>query len=159
MFPIFGVGLILFEAFHLKSAGVDFTKEMGTNEGAAYDFSPLETSKARFLLKLCFPPGKRLRGGALISILICMNLVFLYMQYAMNSFTGKFWDILVARDWDPFLTMIEFWVFVALNWLIMAVYMSYLQSMVLLEARTSLTAHMQKLWLKGHAYQRVELER
>merc|ERR1719316_1409176 len=41
----------------------------------------------------------------------------------------------------------------------MAVYMSYLQSIVLLDARTNLTAHMQKLWLRGHAYQRVELER
>lgn len=42
MFVICLAGLIFFEAYHLKSAGVDFTKEMGTNEGSAYDYAPIE---------------------------------------------------------------------------------------------------------------------
>eukprot|EP00746_Dinoflagellata_sp_MGD_P123036 gnl/MRDRNA2_/MRDRNA2_57768_c0_seq1.p1 gnl/MRDRNA2_/MRDRNA2_57768_c0~~gnl/MRDRNA2_/MRDRNA2_57768_c0_seq1.p1 ORF type:complete len:845 (-),score=157.28 gnl/MRDRNA2_/MRDRNA2_57768_c0_seq1:223-2757(-) len=164
MFGICLCCMIAFEIHHLTKMGnpevkVDFTKEVGTDEQLAYDVRALEYSKSLFLMKRSFPPHTRVRSAAIGVSMVVMNLAFLWIQYKMNDFTGKFWDMMVARDWSLFVTMMKYWFFVGSNWMIVSIYMSYVNSMLLLEARTSLTFHMSQLWLSNSAFHHVELNK
>lgn len=94
----------------------------------------------------------------LLVVIIALTLGIVYLSVQFNNWRGPFYRSLQAYDVTAFWKQIWWFTFLAVCWIFVLVYQSYLQQMLEIRWRRWLTAHMIDRWLKDKTYYLWQLE-
>src|SRR5450830_501947 len=88
-----------------------------------------------------------------------MNLVLVYMAVLFNDWNKLFYDALQNKQADVFWAQLGRFTWLAVAFIIMAVYKFYLTQLLELRWRAWMTGHYLQRWLSQHAFYQLELAR
>ncbi len=100
---------------------------------------------------------ERWASGALLAVIVAMNLGLVYLNVLFNEWNNLFYNALQNKDFQAFThQFIRFGILAAI-FLVVAVYRVYLRQMLQIRWRRWLTRRYVGEWLDGRAYYRLQL--
>ena len=106
-----------------------------------------------------FRSGRRWRARGLLFAIVALNLAAVYMLVQINAWNRLFYDALQQRDAAVFWQQLARFAWLALTYVVIAVYRFYLTQRLQIDWRRWLTEHTLARWLQGKAFYRLELAR
>ena len=97
------------------------------------------------------------RARGLLALVIALSLGLVFMQVQFNSWYNEFYNTLQKLDADGFRTAIIKFSWLALIYIVIAVYALYFQQMLEVRWRRWLTEYFIQRWLAGQGYYRLQL--
>ena len=99
------------------------------------------------------------RAWGLLAAIVALNLAAVFMLVQINEWNRVFYDALQNRQADVFWQQLWRFLWLALAYIVIAVYKFYLTQLLQLNWRRWLTQHMLGRWLAHQAFYRLELGR
>ncbi|QMV72739.1 ABC transporter ATP-binding protein/permease [Comamonas piscis] len=99
------------------------------------------------------------RAWGLLAAIVALNLAAVFMLVQINSWNRVFYDALQNKQADVFWHQLWRFLWLALVYIVIAVYKFYLTQLLQWHWRRWLTAHLQGRWLAHKAFYRMELGR
>ena len=122
--------------------------------------SSAELARQAFtLIKPYFQSEEKWRAWGLLVAIVGLNLAAVYMLVLLNEWNRVFYDALQNKQADVFWQQLWRFSWLALIYIVIAVYKFYLTQLLQLDWRRWLTANMQLRWLQAKAFYRLELGR
>ncbi len=106
-----------------------------------------------------FQSSEKWRARGLLLAVVLLNLGTVYMLVQINEWYRVFYDALQAKDQPVFWQQIGRFGWLALIYIVLAVYKFYLTQILQLRWRVWLTDHYMARWLANKAFYRMELAR
>lgn len=106
-----------------------------------------------------FRSGRRWQARGLLAAIVALNLGAVYMLVQINSWNRLFYDALQQRNAAVFWAQLAHFAWLALAYVVIAVYRFYLTQRLQIAWRRWLTQHMLARWLADKAFYRLELAR
>lgn len=106
-----------------------------------------------------FVSEDRLRAWSLLAAIVALNLAAVFMLVQINDWNRLFYDALQNKQADVFWHQLWRFLWLALAYIVIAVYKFYLTQLLQWHWRRWLTAHLQGRWLANKAFYRMELGR
>ncbi|WP_024539355.1 ABC transporter ATP-binding protein/permease [Comamonas badia] len=106
-----------------------------------------------------FRSERRWIAGGLLFAIVALNLAAVTMLVQINSWNRLFYDALQERNATVFWQQLGHFAWLALGYVVIAVYRFYLTQRLQIDWRRWLTEHMLARWLAGKAFYRLELAR
>ncbi|HQQ71669.1 MAG TPA: SbmA/BacA-like family transporter, partial [Alicycliphilus sp.] len=106
-----------------------------------------------------FRSERRWQARGLLFAIVALNLAAVYMLVQINSWNRLFYDALQQRDAAVFWQQLGRFAWLALTYVVIAVYRFYLTQRLQIDWRRWLTQHTLARWLQGKAFYRLELAR
>lgn len=106
-----------------------------------------------------FRSEEKWRARGLLLAVVLLNLGTVYMLVQINEWYRVFYDALQAKDQPVFWEQIVKFCWLALIYIVLAVYKFYLTQILQLRWRVWLTDHYMSRWLANKAFYRMELAR
>ncbi len=115
-----------------------------------------------------FRSEERWSARGLLAVIVVMNLTLVGMSVILNFWNREFFNSLQNKDWDAFISLL-FWYRrtdsglmpgfcgIAVVYIVIAVYRTYLQQWLQIRWRRWLTARFLDEWLADRAYYRISL--
>jgi len=122
----------------------------------------LETTKSFLrdlwaLTKPYWQSEERWRSGALLAVIVGMQLGLVGLNVIFNDWNNSFYNSLQDKKFDAFTHQLIRFTFIAAAFIIVAVYQNYLQQMLQIRWRRWLTERYIARWMEGHAYYRLQI--
>ena len=99
------------------------------------------------------------KARALLAAIIALNLGAVYMLVQINEWNRTFYDALQNKNAAVFWTQLGRFTYLAMIFIVIAVYRFYLTQLLQLRWRAWMTRDLMRRWLSGHAFYRMELSR
>jgi putative ATP-binding cassette transporter len=109
------------------------------------------------LIRPYWQSEERWRSGALLLVIVAMNLAMVYLSVLFNEWNNLFYNALQNKDFATFTHQFIRFGMLAAIFLIVAVYRTYLRQMLQIRWRQWLTRRYIGEWLGGQAYYRLQL--
>jgi putative ATP-binding cassette transporter len=109
------------------------------------------------LVKPYWVSEERAKGFTLLATVIGLVLMAVYMEVQFNRWNNDFYNALQNKDQAEFFRQVGMFTLLAFTWIIIVVYQSYFQRMLLIEWRAWLTERFLADWMKDQAYYRIPL--
>ncbi|MEF9963835.1 MAG: ABC transporter ATP-binding protein/permease [Comamonas sp.] len=106
-----------------------------------------------------FVSEDRLRAWSLLVAIVALNLAAVFMLVQINDWNRLFYDALQNKQANVFWHQLWRFLWLALAYIVIAVYKFYLTQLLQWHWRRWLTAHLQGRWLAKKAFYRMELGR
>ena len=106
-----------------------------------------------------FVSEDRLRAWSLLAAIVALNLAAVFMLVQINDWNRLFYDALQNKQANVFWHQLWRFLWLALVYIVIAVYKFYLTQLLQWHWRRWLTAHLQGRWLANKAFYRMELGR
>lgn len=106
-----------------------------------------------------FRSERRWQARGLLAAIVALNLAAVYMLVQINSWNRLFYDALQQRDAAVFWAQLAHFAWLAMAYVVIAVYRFYLTQRLQIAWRRWLTEHQLARWLAGKAFYRLELAR
>lgn len=106
-----------------------------------------------------FRSDEKWKARGLLAAIILLNLAAVYMLVQINDWYRVFYDALEKRDQPVFWAQLGRFAWLALIYVVIAVYRFYLTQMLELRWRQWMTREYLQRWLAGQAFYRMELAR
>src|SRR5712672_735353 len=100
---------------------------------------------------------QRGKGITLLAAVVGLALGAVWMEVQFNRWNNDFYNTLQAKDQEEFFRQLGLFTLLAFTWIIMVVYQSYFQRMLLIEWRTWLTERFLAGWMGDQAHYRMQL--
>src|SRR3954464_3172646 len=100
---------------------------------------------------------KRGKALGLLVLVVALALAMVYMEVQFNYWNRDFYNTFEKRDQAEFFYQLGKFGWLAVIWIVMAVYRAWFLQMLQIEWRTWLTDHFMKDWMKDQAYYRMQL--
>src|SRR5262245_60658604 len=100
---------------------------------------------------------QRAKGWTLLAAVVGLALTLVWLEVQFNMWNNDFYNTLQDKDQAEFFRQIGKFGLLALTWIIVVVYQTYFQQMLLIEWRTWLTEHFLADWLRDQAHYRMQL--
>jgi putative ATP-binding cassette transporter len=99
----------------------------------------------------------RWRGGALLAIVVGMDLGLVYLNVLFNEWNNTFYNALQEKNFHEFTHQLLRFCVLATIFIVIAIYQLYLRQMLQIRWRRWLTDRYVGQWLGNHAYYRLQL--
>lgn len=135
---------------------------MTTNASAAAapGHSRIHVFKQAFdLSRPYFVSEEKAKAWGLLAAIVALNLAAVFMLVQINEWNRVFYDALQNKQADVFWQQLWHFLWLALAYIVIAVYKFYLTQLLQLNWRRWLTRHMLGRWLAHQAFYRLELGR
>ncbi len=106
-----------------------------------------------------FQSEEKWKAWGLLSAIVALNLAAVFMLVQINEWNRVFYDALQNKQADVFWQQLWRFLWLALIYIVIAVYKFYLTQLLQLNWRRWLTDHMLQRWLSAKAFYRMELSR
>ena len=116
-------------------------------------------SQAWALTKPYFDADQKWKARGLLLAIVVLNLGLVYMAVLFNDWNKLFYDALQDKKADVFWTQLGRFTYLAVAFIIIAVYKFYLTQLLEMRWRAWMTAHYLQRWLANHAFYKLELAR
>ncbi|KAF1049002.1 ABC transporter ATP-binding protein/permease [Xylophilus sp.] len=103
--------------------------------------------------------GERWKARGLLAAIVALNLGVVWMLVQLNEWNRVFYDALQNKDAAVFWHQLGRFSYLALGYMVIAVYKFYLTQLLQLRWRRWLTDHYLDRWLAAKAFYRLELAR
>lgn len=123
---------------------------------------PRTLSTARRIVALTLPyfrSDQRWQALALLSAIVALNLGAVYMLVQINDWNRLFYDALQNKDSDVFWQQLGRFGWLAVIYIVIAVYRFYLTQLLEMRWRAWMTTHYLSRWLGAQVFHRMELLR
>ncbi|WP_313298073.1 ABC transporter ATP-binding protein/permease [Diaphorobacter sp.] len=117
------------------------------------------TREALALAKPYFVSEEKWRAWGLLAGIIALNLAAVFMLVQINEWNRVFYDALQNKQADVFWHQLWRFLWLALIYIVIAVYKFYITQLLQLNWRRWLTRRMLARWLQAKAFYQMELER
>jgi vitamin B12/bleomycin/antimicrobial peptide transport system ATP-binding/permease protein len=111
---------------------------------------------------LCAPyfnAEEKWRARGLLASIVALNLAAVYMLVLINEWNRVFYDALQNKDAPVFWRELGRFTYLALGFIVIAVYRFYLTQLLEMRWRAWMTAHYVDRWLTNQAFYQLELAR
>jgi len=115
--------------------------------------------EALALTRPYFVSEDKVRAWGLLAAIVALNLAAVFMLVQINSWNRVFYDALQNKQADVFWHQLWRFLWLALVYIVIAVYKFYLTQLLQWHWRRWLTEHLQGRWLAHKAFYRMELGR
>ena len=102
---------------------------------------------------------ERWKARGLLAAIVGLNLAAVYMLVQINEWNRVFYDALQNKDSAVFWAQLGRFTWLAMVFIVIAVYRFYLTQLLELRWRAWMTRHLMQRWLSGQAFYRMELNR
>ena len=99
------------------------------------------------------------KARGLLAAIIALNLGAVYMLVLLNEWNRVFFDALQNKNQDVFLAQLGRFTWLAMVFIVIAVYRFYLTQLLQVRWRAWMTRDLMHRWLGGQAFYRMELQR
>mgnify|MGYP001449085723 CR=1 FL=1 len=99
------------------------------------------------------------KARGLLAAIVALNLGAVYMLVQLNEWNRVFYDALQNKDAAVFWTQLGRFTWLAMVFIVIAVYRFYLTQLLQLRWRAWMTRNLMGRWLQDHAFYRMELAR
>ena len=99
------------------------------------------------------------KARGLLAAIIALNLGAVYMLVQINEWNRVFFDALQNKNQDVFLAQLGRFTWLAMVFIVIAVYRFYLTQLLQVRWRAWMTRDLMHRWLGGQAFYRMELQR
>lgn len=99
------------------------------------------------------------QARGLLAAIVALNLGAVYMLVQINDWNRLFYDALQDKNQPVFWTQLGRFGYLALGYIVIAVYKFYLTQLLEMRWRAWMTANTTARWLANHAFYRLELAR
>ena len=106
-----------------------------------------------------FHSEERWRARGLLVAIVALNLAAVYMLVLLNEWNRVFYDALQNKDAGVFWTQLGRFTYLAMAFIVIAVYRFYLTQLLQVRWRAWMTRELMGRWLRGQAFYRMELGR
>ncbi|MFD1709390.1 ABC transporter ATP-binding protein/permease [Ottowia sp. GY511] len=106
-----------------------------------------------------FNSTEKWKARALLVAIIALNLAAVYMLVLLNEWNRVFYDALQNKDSAVFWTQLGRFTYLAMIFIVIAVYRFYLTQLLQVRWRAWMTRDLMRRWLTGQAFYRMELGR
>ncbi len=106
-----------------------------------------------------FHSDEKWRARALLAAIVGLNLGAVYMLVQLNEWNRAFYDSLQNKDAAVFWTQLGRFTWLAMVFIVIAIYRFYLTQLLQLRWRAWMTRELMHRWLADHAFYRMELNR
>lgn len=106
-----------------------------------------------------FVSDRKARAWGLLAAIVALNLAAVFMLVQINEWNRVFYDALQNKQANVFWQQLWHFLWLALAYIVIAVYRFYLTQLLQLDWRRWLTRHMLGRWLAHQAFYRLELGR
>lgn len=106
-----------------------------------------------------FQSEERWKARGLLAAIVALNLAAVFMLVQINEWNRVFYDALQNKQADVFWQQLWRFLWLALAYIVIAVYKFYLTQLLQLNWRRWLTQHMLQRWLSAKAFYQMELKR
>ncbi|MFD2376905.1 ABC transporter ATP-binding protein/permease [Ottowia pentelensis] len=106
-----------------------------------------------------FGSEEKWRARGLLAAIIALNLAAVYMLVLLNEWNRTFYDALQNKNAAVFWTQLGRFTYLAVIFIVIAVYRFYLTQLLQLRWRAWMTRDLMRRWLTDHAFYRIELGR
>lgn len=157
LLPIVAIVCISFECVHRRWAGIDLSSEIdGYNaESEAGQGMRMGTwmNGVWPLTREFFLKGEMAKiANVLVVVLVFLSFFALFMDWARNIWQKDFWDAIEAKHVNRFWQSMFLFVLMAVVSVLSGTYQSYVQSILMVRWRATLTRNLQERWLMGRAF-------
>jgi vitamin B12/bleomycin/antimicrobial peptide transport system ATP-binding/permease protein len=101
--------------------------------------------------------GERWSARGLLAIIVAMNLALVYVNVLFSSWNNRFYNALQQLDVRLFSHELAYFCGLAVVFIVLSVYQTYLSQMLQIRWRRWLTDHYLVEWLGDHAYFHLEI--
>jgi putative ATP-binding cassette transporter len=109
------------------------------------------------LTKPYWQSEEKWRSGLLLGVIVALHLGTVYLNVVFNKWNNLFYNTLQDKNFDAFLHQFIRFCYLAVIFIVIAVYRVYLRQMLEIRWRRWLTDHYVGHWLGGRAYYRLQL--
>jgi putative ATP-binding cassette transporter len=102
---------------------------------------------------------ERWKARGLLAAIVALNLAAVYMLVLLNDWNRLFYDALQNKNSEVFWTQLGRFTYLAMTFVVIAVYRFYLTQLLQLRWRAWMTRDLMARWLQGQAFYRMELGR
>ena len=106
-----------------------------------------------------FGSEEKWKARGLLAAIIALNLAAVYMLVLINEWNRLFYDALEKRDQPVFWVQLGRFTYLALGYILIAVYRFYLTQLLEMRWRAWMTQHYLQRWLGNNAFYKLELAR
>ena len=103
--------------------------------------------------------AEKWKARGLLAAIVALNLGAVYMLVLLNEWNRVFFDALQNKNQDVFLAQLGRFTWLAMVFIVIAVYRFYLTQLLQVRWRAWMTRDLMHRWLSGHAFYRMELAR
>jgi len=114
-------------------------------------------SEAWTLIRPYWFSEDRWAGRGLLLLVVGLNLGIVYINVLLNKWNNSFYNSLQDKDYGAFTSLLIRFTWLAVLYMIAAVYQTYLNQMLQIRWRRWLTERYLGAWLSGGAYYRMQL--
>ena len=111
------------------------------------------------LTKPYFQSEQKWKARGLLLSIVALNLALVYMAVLFNDWNRLFYDALQNKQASVFWTQLGRFTYLAVIFIVIAVYKFYLTQLLELRWRAWMTTHYLERWLTGQAFYKLELAR
>ncbi|MBC7602627.1 MAG: ABC transporter ATP-binding protein/permease, partial [Ramlibacter sp.] len=116
-------------------------------------------SKVWALTTPYFKSDQKWKARGLLLAIVLLNLGAVYMLVLLNDWNRLFYDALDKHDRAEFTTQLFRWTWIALTYILIAVYKFYLTQLLEVRWRAWMTSHYLQRWMSSQVFYRMELAR
>ena len=103
--------------------------------------------------------AEKWKARGLLAAIVALNLGAVYMLVLLNEWNRVFFDALQNKNQDVFWTQLGRFTYLAMIFIVIAVYRFYLTQLLQVRWRAWMTRDLMHRWLGGQAFYRMELQR
>ena len=103
--------------------------------------------------------AEKWKARGLLAAIVALNLGAVYMLVLLNEWNRVFFDALQNKNQDVFLAQLGRFTWLAMIFIVIAVYRFYLTQLLQVRWRAWMTRDLMHRWLGGQAFYRMELQR
>ncbi|MDD4942209.1 MAG: ABC transporter ATP-binding protein/permease [Rhodoferax sp.] len=116
-------------------------------------------SQAWALTRPYFASDPKWQARALLAAIVVLNLALVYLAVLFNEWNKLFYDALQDKNASVFWSQLGRFSYLAVIFIVVAVYKFYLTQLLELRWRAWMTRHYLQRWLSNHAFYQLELMR
>jgi len=147
-----------FEYSHRRWSDVDFDTPM--------ELPPEKSTRLDGMFRGIWPLVKpyalwnqqRHRGQAYVAVLLVLAGAALLISFTLNIWQGEFWNAFEDKDVAAFWHIMRAYVAIVITWVVVGTYTGYIRQMLEIDWRTFMTKRLQRDWLTGQAFYRMQLD-
>jgi putative ATP-binding cassette transporter len=109
------------------------------------------------LVRPYFSSEDRWMGRLLLGAVIAIELSIVTINVLLNQWNNRFYNALQDKNWDAFVSELQFFCLLAASYIVLAVYQLYLNQWLQIRWRRWLTRHYLDRWLAGGNHYRMQL--
>ena len=99
----------------------------------------------------------RFAGRILLAAVIAIELATIGINVLINQWNNDFYNALQDYNWDEFVWQLEYFSMLAISWIILKVYQTYLQQWLLIRWRQWMTIQYLERWISNANHYRMQL--